>query len=371
MSAMPCAASGWAVPWEALAELPWIRAMEGCPQDPHHHAEGDVFIHTRMVLEALTADPAWRALPEPDRALVWLGALLHDVAKPATTRTEPDGRISARGHARVGAVMTRRILWEAGVPFAAREAACGLVRHHLIPYFLIDQSGGERRLMALSQTTRCDLLVRLATADIRGRVCADADAILDNIALFGELAREHGCWDVPRAFPSPHARLRYLQGRLEHPDVDLFDDTRFEVLLMCGLPGAGKDHWLRHHAPSLPVVSLDDVRRELGVAPTDNQGRVRQEAIERARVHLRAECPFAWNATNLSRSRRQPLLQLIEDYGGRARVVYVEPPAARLFNQNRDRDHVVPEPALRAMMRQWEVPDRTEAHRVDYVVADT
>src|SRR5687767_209798 len=51
------------VPWDELQVFDWVRALEGCPQDPIHHAEGNVWIHTRMVLETLLGLPEWRALP--------------------------------------------------------------------------------------------------------------------------------------------------------------------------------------------------------------------------------------------------------------------------------------------------------------------
>src|SRR5207237_10107737 len=97
-------------------EYPFVRALASCPQDPIHHAEGDVWVHTRMVCEELIALPAWRALPEAERRLVFAAAVLHDVAKPECTRTGDDGRISARGHSRRGSVMARGILWRMGVP---------------------------------------------------------------------------------------------------------------------------------------------------------------------------------------------------------------------------------------------------------------
>ena len=55
----------WQIDWSALDErYEWVRALSGCPQSPEWHAEGDVWIHTRMVLEAVCALPAFRALQE-------------------------------------------------------------------------------------------------------------------------------------------------------------------------------------------------------------------------------------------------------------------------------------------------------------------
>src|SRR5947209_7885476 len=115
-------APDWRVPWDEMdREYPFVRALAGCPQDPVHHAEGDVWIHTRMVCQALAGLPAWRELPHQEREIVFAAALLHDVAKPECTRTEPGGRISSRGHSRRGAILARQLLWRMDTPFALRE----------------------------------------------------------------------------------------------------------------------------------------------------------------------------------------------------------------------------------------------------------
>ena len=352
--------------WDELQVFPWVRELEGCPQDPVHHAEGNVWIHTRMVLETLLGMPAFRALPPEDRDVVYVACLMHDVAKPATTRTE-DGRVTARGHSRAGELMARRLLWELGAPFALREAVCGLIRYHQIPFYLVDRDDAQRVAAEVSLSARCDLLAMVAEADIRGRVCADTARIVDQIELFRELCRDEGCFSGPRRFASDHTRVVYFRsdaGAGRHPDVEAFDDTAAQVTVMSGLPGAGKDTWVREHLRDLPVVSLDVLRTELEVDPTDAQGEVVQAARERARELLRRREPFVWNATNLSRQRRGSLLDLCVDYKARVRIVYLEVPAPVLFAQNRARQASVPEAAIRRMTERWEVPSLTEAHEV-------
>jgi hypothetical protein len=79
----------WALDWPAIEErFAWVRALSGCPQDPTYHAEGDVLAHTRLVAKALVASEAWRALPAPERSILFAAALLHDVGKPACTVVE-------------------------------------------------------------------------------------------------------------------------------------------------------------------------------------------------------------------------------------------------------------------------------------------
>jgi predicted kinase len=356
------------IPWDALQVFPWVRALADCPQDPIHHAEGDVGIHTRMVLETLVGLPAWQALPEEGRRAVYLASLLHDVAKPATTRTEPDGRVTAKGHSRRGELMARSLLYEMGAPFALREEVCGLIRYHQIPFYMIDRDDAQRVAAEVSWRCRADWLALVAEADIRGRHCADADRIVQQIALFVEFCREEGCLDQPRPFPTAHTRVQYFRSTDRSPEVEAYDDTRGEVIVMAGLPGAGKDTLIRTRYPSLPVISLDDLRAELDIDHADNQGPIVQAARERAKTHLRRGEPFVWNATNLNRQFRQNLLTLLHDYHARIKIVYVEVPQATLFAQNKARAAVVPTKVLERMFDRMELPDAGEVHEMEFAI---
>jgi poly(A) polymerase len=79
--------------------LPEISAMKGVEQPPQYHPEGDVFVHTLLLLEKLPAGVS--------KTLAW-GALLHDVGKPPTFRVAPD-RIRFDGHVEVGVKMAAEI----------------------------------------------------------------------------------------------------------------------------------------------------------------------------------------------------------------------------------------------------------------------
>lgn len=138
---------------------------------------------------------------------------------------------------------------------------------------------------------------------------------------------------------------------------------------MSGLPGAGKDRWIAKHGKDLPIVSLDRLRADLDVDPEDEQGTVSQAAREEAREHLRAGRSFVWNATNVTRRVRAMCTRLFADYDARIRMVYVEVPEATLRAQNRTRKHPVPEHVIDALLEKWEVPDLSEAHVVEHVVA--
>ncbi len=355
--------------WPELARLwPALAALDSCPQDPRHHAEGDAGTHTRMVLAALLDDPDWQALPEDERGVLFWATICHDVGKPGTTATEPDGRITSRGHSRLGAAMTRAFLAEAEAPFDWREAVCNLIAVHQLPFWLIERPDPGRLAIETSWRCRADRLCLHARADATGRLCADRAGLLDNVALAAAAFEEAGCLTAPYAFANAESRLGFFESEGRAPDYAAFEEFRCTVTLMSGLPGAGKDSWLTRNAPDLPVVSLDALRAAMGVGPDANQGRVVQAAFEAARCHLREGRDFAWNGTNVTRHTRGRALRLLRDYGARIRIVYLEPSLGRLRTQNRNRPDAVPEAVIGKLLDKLEPPDAREAHEVVYVV---
>lgn len=357
----------WTVRWdEVRAAFGWVRAMAGVPQDEVFHGEGDVETHTRMACEALASLPQWRARPRDERVRLFAAVLMHDVAKPHCTRVE-DGRVTARGHSRRGDLMARRILWEMGAPIAWREHVAALIRHHQVPFWALERPDLERIAFRVSLLARNDDLVLLASADVLGRVCPDTAELLDNVALYGEYCAEQDCLNAPRAFPSDHARFWYFRRPGRDASYDAYDDTRLTVTVLSGLPGAGKDHWITANRPGVPVVSLDRLRAEMGVSPAGDQRAVAAAARELARAHLRAGRSFVWNATNVSRAQRELCTGLAARYRGRVEIVALEAPPQVVRERNRRRASPVPEPVVDRLVRRWETPDPTEAHRVDWL----
>ena len=359
--------------WDRLnQDFPWLEPLKNTPQDPGWHAEGNVWIHTRMVLEELVAMPEWQALEEPDRSLLFLAALFHDIAKPECTETASDGRIIAPGHAKKGRRKARYLMREAiapSVPFPLREQIVHLVRYHGLPLWALGKKDDRRSLIEASQFVRMDQLALLAEADARGRTCQDQEELLLRADLFREACEELGCYRAPFPFPDSLSRFRYFNKPDANPYYQAFDNTWGEVILMSGLPGAGKDTWIRKNAPQMTEISLDKIRAELKVSPKGNQGKVIQLAKERAKQLLRQKQAFVWNSTNITRNLRQQLVDLFVTYKARVKIVYIEPKPEVLYNRNRNRQYPVPKNVLTKLLRKLEVPLLTEAHEVIYIHA--
>ncbi len=116
--------------WDLLDEsgllrtiLPELDAMKGCLQPEQFHPEGDVFQHTRLMLELL---------PEEVSAPLVFAVLLHDVAKPVTAHVDETGRIRFNEHDRIGAAMTESIMERLRFSRAEIDAAVEMVRQHMV-----------------------------------------------------------------------------------------------------------------------------------------------------------------------------------------------------------------------------------------------
>jgi len=155
-----------------------LAALCGVPQDPLWHPEGDVFVHTAMVVDMAREIGAGLAA-ESAEILQW-AALTHDLGKPSTTTQEGD-RIRSIGHEREGARIARSWLEQLRVSHRITDAVEVLVVDHLAPTQFIQQGAGPRayrrlaRRLAAGAMTPVDL-ERVARADHLGRTTEDARA---------------------------------------------------------------------------------------------------------------------------------------------------------------------------------------------------
>lgn len=105
------------------AVLPEILVLKGCEQPPQFHPEGDVFVHTRIMLGLLPANVSLSLV---------LAVLLHDIAKPATFQVDETGRIRFNAHDKLGAEMTGEILRRLKFPNHVIEPTVEAVANHMV-----------------------------------------------------------------------------------------------------------------------------------------------------------------------------------------------------------------------------------------------
>jgi poly(A) polymerase len=103
--------------------LPEMVPLKGCEQPPDFHPEGDVFVHTRLMLSLL---------PETVSIPLVFAALFHDLGKPPTMQRDENGRIRFNGHESVGAEMTERIMRRLRFSNEEIEATVAMVQNHMV-----------------------------------------------------------------------------------------------------------------------------------------------------------------------------------------------------------------------------------------------
>ncbi|OFW14232.1 MAG: hypothetical protein A3H29_16210 [Acidobacteria bacterium RIFCSPLOWO2_02_FULL_67_21] len=173
------------------AILPEMKPLVGCGQEPDWHPEGDVWTHTLMVVDR--ARELNGGLERPQLVTIMLGAVCHDLGKPATTAAI-DGRIRSMNHEDAGVAPTLSLLDRLNIHsidgFDVRGQVVGLVAHHLKPgMFHKAAHVSDSAFRRLSQKVDLELLARLARADCLGRTghfdCSAMDWFLERARALG------------------------------------------------------------------------------------------------------------------------------------------------------------------------------------------
>lgn len=347
--------------WDVIESFDWVERMQECPQDAIYHAEGDVWTHTRMVIEELLNDTDYQRLEGNAQYILFISALLHDIAKPVCTFKE-NGRIKSPKHAAVGEKMTRELLWNAD--FEIREIITSLVRLHGLPIWSIDKNNPQRSVISSSLRLPNEWLYLLAKADAKGRNCADKADFLLRIELFKELCLENECFHNTKAFHNNHSRFKFFQTDIDNYPSMIYDDTAFEMIILSGIAGSGKDSIQKKDFKDYPSVNLDAIREIHKIKPTDKdaQGKVVQIAYEQAKEYCRKKQSFVWNSTNLTLDLRSKLIRTLSVYNPCFKIYYVETPIEKIFSR---RQNDIPLDVLKRMIRQLDMPLSTEVHDVN------
>ncbi len=180
--------------------FPELKALDGCPQEPEWHPEGDVWVHTLQV------DDQTRTriddLPRPQQIAMMLGAVCHDLGKPRTTKFS-DGRIRSLDHEEQGVEPALSLLDRLNVHsidgYDVRGQVTGLTAQHLKPgaWYKVRDEVGDGAFRRLAAKVDLELLARLAKSDCLGREpgkfdCTAMDWFLDRARGLGVEHRPPG-----------------------------------------------------------------------------------------------------------------------------------------------------------------------------------
>jgi len=357
-------------------DFPDFLLLEATPQSKKWHQEGNVLIHTNMVMEKALEI----SVKETNKELginLYLGALLHDFGKIETSEVRDDGRVNAYGHEGVGVSRARAFLKKYFPQYGyARQAyILSLVEFHGHPKRLITDGSKDSKFLQLSLDVNTRQVHDLEVADFTGRIGDHPDKELKCLADFKKKCEELGVWDKYYEIPDSQdlkqncyniIRWNVLFHNMDDKDklkrlrIDALSnkEPRAGLLIPIGAPGSGKSTYIESMYPHLKNVSMDDERKRL-CGDTSDMSR-NQEAFENCfrelRDLMRKRESAIWDATNTTRKIRRRLIDLARQNGVEVVMIYFDMPLDLVLERNRTRDRVVPEDVVLKYYNQIQIP---------------
>lgn len=385
-------------------DYPLLQRFCDTEQDPQWHSEGDVEVHTEMVLQEtyrLIEDTLahWR---DDDKVTLLLAAIFHDYAKPicTTKRIINDvERTVAPKHESVGASLLMHCTPPFNLTSSQWRDVISLTAYHHIPKLLVVKEADYPPYFRLSrQVPSLEMLYYLEVADMRGRECDDKAKQLEIMELFRLFAEDAKCfssWEYKdlskqialtfntSSLPGEMAGLAQRvqdtamihleEGRIYAMEEELSIAFNYleqsHVIVLCGVAGSGKSTWVERLPSSFERIELDSIRETLKAgreSQSDNDA-VLRTAMDKLRNALREKRHVVWDATGYRRDFRSRVINLAVAYGAYTEIVAFQCDKQTLLQRNKFRKHPVPENILTDMIAKYQWPEVGEAHRLTWI----
>lgn len=359
-------------------------------QDAIWHAEGNVYIHTNMVIKEIYSQFSSYSLTDSEKYILIMAAAFHDIAKPISTKeSERNGviRIVSPKHEYKGmSYLYYKLLSETMYEYE-RNAILDLVGYHQEPKLFVVKNKSEWHYRNLTQHANGKLFYILEKADMLGRVCDDLNTQLEYLEIFKLFCEEYDVYEKSNTLSSTLNQLfsetkdseqKFLIGKaksllLSETIIDplvaakkYYSEKKSysDVFMLCGISGSGKSTLCKDFLNSnkaQEVVSLDAIRKT--IKSNDYQyinGMSRQIAKEKIKQLLAGKVDFIIDSTNYIKDYRSLLLTLVEDYNGFSNRVLFQTPIDICIKRDQERDAYVGKKIIEKQASHFEYPERCE-----------
>jgi predicted kinase len=369
--------------FEYKDQFPEFVELENTPQSKKWHSEGNVLIHTDMVMEK-AREIAVQMENKDDGISTYLGGLLHDFGKPETTVVSADGKCPAHGHEGVGVWKAREFLRKHFPMFgyARREWILSLVEYHGHPKRMAKDGSDDLRFKRLSLEVNTEQVYHVEVADFTGRIGESAETALGYLDSFKQRCIDLGIWDTYYELPNNKgipqhaynlARWKVLFGNMKETDekkmaecVRLMSKPPFELMILVGAPGSGKTTHVKTLYPHVPYISMDEERLKLCGTMMDMSRN--QEAYDNCFHQLRKNMEHRintiWDATSVSRRLRKRLIETARHHGAWVSIVVFDLPLDIIQARNAGRERIVPADIVEDYFKKIQSPKPYEYDRL-------
>lgn len=340
-----------------------IEEFQKCAECEHKskwHLEGNVFEHIKLVCSSLNSLLSSKNISDSKRKVLMTAALFHDIGKPLAMKEKPNGSRSFIGHENYSEKIARCLLWDE--EFYFREEVCSLVRNHMIPLRLYQDNNKKRKIMMLSHDVNSiEDLILLKKADCLGQITNENDEWEKKLKNLEENSKKLDCYNHPYNFFNGYTKFNFLNNdvKANHPTI-VTNSNSFNVYIMVGLPGAGKNTYINTHFSNLPVVSRDEIRLTIN---NEHEKTIFNKNLEKIVNNIEdsmitelaeSQKSFVINNLNLKRKYRQHYINILSKYKPNVYIVYVQAPS--LSDNIKRREGLISKEVIAQMRYSFDFP---------------
>lgn len=339
---------------EDYLDVPFIEDMKNTEQDPVYHPEGNVLIHTKMVMGEVVKLLYAKEISTREGVILHLAALLHDVAKPETS-TSSNGRVRSLQHDLVGYQKARYILDACDLPLDVKLSVLTLVKEHMAPIAFLKQKSSHKAYEKLAWKVNTRLLYYFTRCDFSGRTADDIKDSLEKLETFKETLISYQLFgETPKRYEEKSPLTAYI---------------------MVGPAASGKStlsNSLMKTNPGAVLICPDTIRGELCNGDETDQSKndfVFSLFYRRVRDNGKLKTKtLILDATNVN--KRNQILKVVRESGYEPVLVYLNTPYHTCIARNSSRSRVVPEYVIKKQYELLAYPNYSEADTIYYVNPD-
>ena len=356
-----------------IDSIPEFKVLNDSAQSPPFHCEGSVLVHSNLAAQiVLRLMEEEHITKQEDKVVLYLSTILHDIGKPPTAEvSKKHGRITAHGHEFAGVPLANEFLkkYFPEFQYKQREQILRLIEHHMEPRDWMNQGTTVNKMKMLSLVVNTKLLYLLSQADTLGRKADEFKSGMFALEMFRQNAEDMGIFGrqyrVPLATHLDNASYSLARWNILINDASESDETyeaakdimhpiapNFQLLLMVGAPGSGKDLWtnkLIEKNSNIKVICMDDRRKELtgNINDQSQNNEVFGWQEKELRKAMKERKTTIINATNSTRKLRRTLWRIGREYGALCSAVYFDLKLETLLERNANREKRVPDDVVK------------------------
>ncbi len=381
-----------------------LNKLKDAEQDQIWHSEGNVYIHTNMVLNEvynIIYSKDYSFLNIEDKKSLILAAIFHDIGKTLTTKKENRNgliRIVSPRHEDKGANYIASRLIDYDLNHSTILKTINLVRYHQLPKMLIIKNYlNFNNFLSLANNCSLELYYLFGIADIKGRNCNDKEEQLDYIELFKIYSIDFKIFTEEQyniyvinlqkniinlsknhAIQNEQDLISYSLNELSKGNIFTAEEGVYKflkynnnakIIILSGISGSGKSTSLVNFL-EYDIINLDKIREKI-TKSEDNQSKnpeVLRLAYEKLRENLRKKRNTVFDATNLRKDFRMKIFDLCDKYNSLTEIIFFESSINQSLKNIKQRERKISIDVLEKQVRDLQLPELFETRlRTKYI----